>query len=215
MTEKEPGLQRADAQRNRQRVLDAAVEVFDVEGLGAQMDSVAQRAGVGVGTVYRHFPTKEDLVRAVISSVCERLVTSAQKAQAEPLPGQGFRSFFATMLEFQAEHRVLAEEMATQVEPDVSTVRLKEQLRGVVSSLLADAQAAGQIRADIGVTDVSMLLAGMAQAIRLAEGEPTLAQRYLQVLLDGLSPQGSTPLPGVALGYDELDRLRARRDAGD
>ncbi len=212
MGDPEPTTRRADAQRNQQRVLDAAVEVFDADGLGASMEAVAQRAGVGVGTVYRHFPTKDDLVRSVISLVCENLVASAEAALAEPDPGRGFRSFFVTVLEFQAQHRVLADEMAAQVEPDVDTVRLKESLRSATGTLLARAQEAGAVRADVGLTDISMLLAGMAQAISLVAGEPTLRARYLEVLLDGLSPIGARPLPGSALGYDELDRLRARRD---
>jgi AcrR family transcriptional regulator len=208
----EPTTRRADAQRNQQRVLDAAVQVFDADGLGASMEAVAQRAGVGVGTVYRHFPTKDDLVLSVISLVCENLVTSAEAALAEPDPGQGFRSFFETVLEFQAQHRVLADEMAAQVEPDVSTARLKESLRSATATLLARAQAAGAVRPDVGLTDISMLLAGMAQASSLVAGEPTLRERYLAVLLDGLSPIGARSLPGSPLGYDELDRLRARRD---
>ena len=208
----EPAKRRADAQRNQQRVLDAAVEVFDADGLGASMEAVAQRAGVGVGTVYRHFPTKDDLVRSVISLVCENLVTSAEAALAEPDAGQGFRSFFETVLEFQAQHRVLADEMAAQVEPDVSTVRLKDSLRSATATLLARAQDAGAVRPDVGLTDISMLLAGMAQASSLVAGEPTLSERYLEVLLDGLSPIGARPLPGSPLGYDELDRLQARRD---
>ncbi len=212
MGDPEPTTRRADAQRNQQRVLDAAVEVFDADGLGASMEAVAHRAGVGVGTVYRHFPTKDDLVRSVISLVCENLVTSAEAALAEPDPGQGFRSFLMTVLEFQAQHRVLADEMAAQVEPTVTTVRLKESLRSVTATLLARAQQAGAVRADVGVTDISMLLAGMAQAMGLVTGEPTLRARYLEVLLDGLSPIGARPLPGAALGYDELDRLRDRRD---
>jgi AcrR family transcriptional regulator len=213
MADSEPVPRRADAQRNRQRVLDAAVEVFDAEGLGAQMEAVAHRAGVGVGTVYRHFPTKEELVRAVISLVCEHLLTSAEAALAEPDPGQGFRAYFSTMVEFQAQHRVLAEEMASQMELDVSTVRLKESLRTVARRLLERAQAAGEVRADVGVADISMLLVGMAQAVGLAADEPELRQRYLEVLLDGLSPLGAQPLPGRALGYDELDVLQARRSA--
>jgi AcrR family transcriptional regulator len=208
---KEPGSRRADAQRNGQRVLDAAVEVFDAEGLGAPMEAVAHRAGVGVGTVYRHFPTKDDLVRSVISLVCERLLTSAETAQADADAGQGFRAFFATMLEFQVQHRGLAEEMASQMELDVTTVRLKESLRTAIGALLQRAQDAGAVRPDVGVTDIAMLLSGMAQAVRLAEGEPDLRQRYLEVLLDGLSPVGARPLPGSALGYDELDRLHAQR----
>ncbi len=211
MGQAEPTVRRADAQRNQQRVLDAAVEVFDADGLGASMEAVAQRAGVGVGTVYRHFPTKDALVRAAISRVCEDLLVSSGSALAEPDPGHGFRAFLMTVVAFQAQHRALAEEMAAQVEPDVSTSRLKQSLRTAITELLARAQEAGEVRADVGVTDISMLLAGLAQAIGLAGEERGLQQRYVQVLLDGLSPTGSRALPGSALGWDEVDRLHARR----
>src|ERR1700693_6131204 len=99
---------RADAVRNRERVLAAAEAVFAESGLMAQVEEVARRAGVGVGTVCRHFPTKQALVEAVLEAMYESVVHDAQVALAQVDAGDAFRSFFVSLSEFQARHRALA-----------------------------------------------------------------------------------------------------------
>ena len=205
---------RSDARRNRERVLAAAEEVFSELGLRAQVEEVARRAGVGVGTVCRHFPTKQALVEAVLEAMYESVVLDAQVALAQSDPGDAFRSFFVSLSDFQARHRALAEQMATEVALLVSARPLRTALRKSISELVARAQAAGAIRSDIGPADVAMLFSGVAHATALAGGlQPALRERYVAIILDGLRPLATTSLPGRPLDFAQLDRLKRRRDA--
>jgi AcrR family transcriptional regulator len=206
-------LRRADARRNRERVLAAAEEVFAEQGHRAQVDEVARRAGVGVGTVCRNFPTKQALVQAVLEAMFESLRADAEAALAEPDAGAAFERFFITLAEFQARHRVLAEAMATDVDLPATAQPTQQALRRAISTLVANAQAAGAVRADIGATDVTMLFAGVAQTTALAgELQPLLRRRYLNIILDGLRPDFGRPLPGKPVDFAQLDRLKKRRE---
>jgi AcrR family transcriptional regulator len=203
---------RADARRNRERVLAAAEGVFSELGLKAQIEEVARRAGVGVGTVCRHFPTKHALIEAVLEAMYESLTHVAQRALEQPDPGAAFRSFFTALSEFQARHRALAEQMATEIELPASAQPLRTALRASISELVARAQAAGAIRADIGPADVSMLFSGVAHATALAgELQPALRERYVAIILDGLRPLDASTLAGDPLDFAQLERLKARR----
>ncbi len=159
---------RADARRNRERVLVAAEEVFSELGLRAQIEEVARRAGVGVGTVCRHFPTKRDLIEAVLEAMYASLAHDAEEALDGPDPGEAFRSFFTALSEFQARHRALAEQMASELDLPASAQPLRTALRASITQLVTRAQAAGAIRADIGPADVAMLFSGVAHATALA-----------------------------------------------
>ena len=201
---------RADGRRNRQRVLDAAGALLAERGLKVQIEEIAQRAGVGVGTVCRNFSTKEALIDAVLAGMCEEMLEQARSAQADPDAGRAFSTFVANVAEFQGRHRVLAEEMSTTVDMPTGAVKIKRALRHAVEDLVARAQQAGALRADIGPADMAMLFAGIGHAAALAGVDPVLRQRYLTVVLDGLRPIQPTPLPGAPLSFEELDRLRAR-----
>jgi AcrR family transcriptional regulator len=203
---------RADARRNRARVLAAAEAVFSELGLRAQIEEVARRAGVGVGTVCRHFPTKQALVEAVLEAMYESLIHDAQVALAQPDPGAAFHSFFMSLSEFQARHRALAEQMATELDLPTSARPLRTALRASISELVARAQQAGAIRADIGPADVAMLFSGVAHATALAgDLQPALRERYVAIILDGLRPLGASTLAGDPLDFAQLEQLKARR----
>jgi AcrR family transcriptional regulator len=205
-------LLRADARRNRERVLAAAEEVFAEQGRRAQIEEVARRAGVGVGTVCRNFPTKQALVEAVLEAMFESLLADAQAARAEPDAGAGFEHFFNALAEFQARHRVLAEAMATDVDLPATAQPTKQALRRAISELVANAQAEGAIRADIGPTDVTMLFAGVAQTTALAgELQARLRDRYVSIILDGLRPDAARALPGKPVDFAQLDRIKKRQ----
>lgn len=202
---------RADACRNRERVLEAADKLFTSVGLKTQMEEVAELAGVGVGTVYRHFPTKDVLIEAVVTSIFQSLLRDAEAALADPDPGAAFRRFFSTMAGVQARHRGFAEEMAAKVGMPIKAARLKGALHQTVTKLVARAQEAGAIRNDIGPADVAMLFSGIAHAVEIAgDFEPTLHQRYINIILDGLRPLEANPLPGRPLGYSDLQRLKKK-----
>jgi AcrR family transcriptional regulator len=203
---------RADARRNRERVLAAAEEVFSELGLRAQVEEVARRAGVGVGTVCRHFPTKQALVEAVLEARYESLVHDARVALEQPDPGQAFRSFFVSLSEFQARHRALAEQMATEVDLPVSARPLRTALRQAMSELVARAQESGTVRSDIGPADVALLFSGMAHATALAgDLQPALRERYVAIILDGLRPLDGSTLAGRPLDFAQLERLKKQR----
>jgi AcrR family transcriptional regulator len=212
MTEVTPRPMRSDARRNRERVLAAAEAVFSELGLRAQVEEVARRAGVGVGTVCRHFPTKQALVEAVLEAMYESLVHDAQVALEQPDPGVAFRSFVVSLSDFQARHRGLAEQMAAEIDLPVSARPLRTALRESISALVARAQDAGAIRSDIGPADVALLFSGVANATALAgDLQPALRERYVAIILDGLRPLEATTLSGRPLGFEQLERLKKRR----
>jgi len=201
---------RSDARRNRARVLVAAEDVFSEMGLRAQIDEVARRAGVGVGTVCRNFPTKQALVEAVLEAMYESLLEDAQRALRQADPGAAFHTFFVALSEFQARHRALAEHMATEIDLPVSAQSVRDALRGAIGELVSRAQDAGAIRADIGPADVAMLFSGVAHATALAgDLQPVLRERYVALILDGLRPLEASPLPGQPLDFAQLRRLKA------
>ena len=208
MTER---LLRADARRNRALVLAAAEAVFAEEGQRAQLDEVARRAGVGVGTVCRNFPTKQALVEAVLEAMFESLLADAEAALGEADAGAAFERFFRALADFQARHRVVAEAMATQVDLPAPAQPTKQALRRAMGELVANAQASGAIRSDIGPVDVAMLFAGVAHTTAVAgELQPVLRERYLSIILDGLRPVEGRCLPGKPLDFAQLDRLTKR-----
>lgn len=200
---------RSDARRNRERVLVAAEDVFSQMGLRAQVEEVARRAGVGVGTVCRHFPTKQALVEAVLEAMYESLLEDATRALGQPDPGTAFQTFFFALSEFQARHRALAEHMATQIDLPVSAQSVRDALRGAIGELVSRAQDAGAIRADIGPADVALLFSGVAHATALAgDLQPVLRQRYVALILDGLRPLEASRLPGEPLDFAQLQQIK-------
>ena len=199
---------RADGLRNRALVLGAAVELFAEQGLKVPIEEIAQRAGVGVGTVCRHFPTKEALIEAALSGMWEQLLEQAQAALEELDAGQAFATFVTALADFQSGHRAIAEEMATMVELPPKPEQLKRELRRIVTELVDRAQRAGTVRADVGPADITMLFAGIAHVAALPGVDTAFRTRYLAIVLDGLRPLNQAPLPGTPLSYEQLDRAR-------
>lgn len=205
------GPRRADARRNRERVLSAAEEVFAESGVKAPVEEVARRAGVGVGTVCRNFPTKHALIEAVVGAMYESLLQEIEVAAADPDPARAFERFVMGLPEFQSRHRALSDQMANE-NMAASNAGPKEQVLRAISDLVARAQAAGAIRADIGPGDVSMLFAGVAHATAIAgELQPVLRERFVRIILDGLRADDPTALPGRPLDFTRLKRMNERR----
>jgi AcrR family transcriptional regulator len=202
---------RADARRNRALVLAAAEEVFSAEGVKAQVDEIARRAGVGVGTVCRHFPTKQALLDAVLETMYASLLAEAEAAVTEPDAGAAFDAFFHQLSEFQARHRALAESMATSSTLSESAQASKQALRRALTQLTKNAQAVGAIRDDVSAADVTTLFSGVAHTTALAgDLQPVLRKRYVSIILDGLRPHDRGALPGKPLSFTQLDRIRNR-----
>jgi AcrR family transcriptional regulator len=200
---------RADALRNREKVLAAAEEEFAARGMKAQLDDVAERAGVGVGTVCRHFPTKQALVAAVCTRMYQSLLDRAREGLESSDPAAAFEQYIVALPDFYRRHRVFAEQMANEIDLDALPVR--DELMSSVTELVARAQAAGAIRSDIGPADVSMLFSGVAHATAvLGDFGSALRGRYVRIILDGLRPDHASPLPGRPLDFAELRRMKRR-----
>jgi AcrR family transcriptional regulator len=177
-------------------VLDAARECFAQHGLDAQMDEIARAAKVGVGTVYRHFPTKEALAEAIAADHFDRLAASAREALENPDPWDGFSEFLRNSGQVQAGDRALAEVMAAEPELMCDAASRRPDLHDALAQLVKRAQDAGRLRRDLVPADVPMLICGVGRATLAGSKGPTMSpRRYLEIVLDGLRAPGSGELP--------------------
>jgi AcrR family transcriptional regulator len=177
---------RADARRNRDAVLAAAKEVFASSGTGVPLDEIARRAGVGAGTVYRHFPSKEALLRAVLVSRLRDLTDRARSLLDAPDPGSAFFEYAAHVVEEGTAKHDLIDALASTGAP-VAAADLAEthDFRAALAALLRRAQDAGAVRPDLTQPQLSALLVGVSLAARTNLGDTGA----LRVVLDGLRPQ--------------------------
>jgi AcrR family transcriptional regulator len=174
---------RADAARNRATVLAVAAEVFAAEGLTVPVHEIARRAGVGTGTVSRHFPTKESLFAAVLLGRMEWLAGRATELAGTVGPGEAFGTFFGLLLGEGARHRGLAEALAgTGYDVEAAGAAAGHDPSGALRDLLSRAQAAGEIRADVSYADVKALLNGCLSR----GGDAGDRERLVRVVLRGL-----------------------------
>ncbi len=173
---------RADAARNRARVLEAALEAFAAKGLSVPIDDIARLAGVGAGTVYRHFPAKEDLVLAVIADQMQRIIEGGYALLEAGEPGEALFTFLRAAVEWSATNRGLVDTLAAS---DVE-VKPEAQFLELLGELLRAAHAAGTVRNDVGVADVKALMVGL-QAMQSYNDDAT--ERLTEVVLDGMRPR--------------------------
>ena len=203
-----PGrLLRADAERNRQRILAAAAELFTERGLEPSLDDVARHAGVGVGTVYRRFPDKASLADALFDERIDALVALAEQAQAEPDAWAALVSFLERSGEMLVSNRGLRQILMFAAEGHDRGICARDRMRPAIESLIERAQANGQVRADLRPTDVPMIEFMVAAAAEYAwQVRPTVWRRYLALILDALRPASASgrPLPEPELSPDEM-----------
>ncbi|MFJ9371219.1 TetR/AcrR family transcriptional regulator [Nocardia sp. NPDC101769] len=182
---------RADARRNRQRVLQTAQQLFAQEGLGVSLDEIARRAGVGPGTVHRHFPTKEALYLAVSIDQIEHLVTEAAILATTDDPAAVF-TLLSRMMTNGAENSAVKSAL-TAAEFDLRTAapELAADLTGHVAHLLEHARTAGIVRDDVTVEEAMALVAGAFAAIHHANAQtnPARSAHLANIILDGLRPR--------------------------
>ncbi|MGH9105621.1 MAG: TetR/AcrR family transcriptional regulator [Acidimicrobiales bacterium] len=177
---------RSDARRNVQRVLEAAEEVFAAEGLAVPIDEVAKRAGVGVGTIYRHFPTKEALFEAIVQVRLERLVERAAELSTAADPGDALFSYISELVGVAAEKKDLLDELARAgIDSKQLHAGVKADLERCFETLLQRAQAAGEVRADLSGADFASLVMGACAAV-CHRGGPESTRRVVAVICDGL-----------------------------
>jgi AcrR family transcriptional regulator len=204
---------RRDAERNRQRILLAAAEVFTQRGLDATLDDVARQAGVGVGTVYRRFPDKESLVAELFADRIDAMV-----AVAAPDPWQALVSYLEYAAETMASSIGLRQLMMFATYGRDRVAYAREQMRPVVTKLVERAQEAGVLREDFSATDVPLIAYMLGAAAEYASYvEPEVWRRYLTLIIDGLRPSrdGVSELPVPALTPQEMEQsMRAHGQRG-
>jgi AcrR family transcriptional regulator len=180
---------RADARRNLIRIVQAAREVFAEEGPDATVAQVAERAGVGTATIFRRFPTKDDLLAAVIEHRIEEIVEVARTEAASPDPGNGLRRVMAWGIESYLRDRCLCESTGSAVYDKPRLHELEAEVTAAIEELLRRAKKAGEVRKDVTSTDISMLFYAVASAaLKLEPSARGAWRRYLDIVLDGLRP---------------------------
>ncbi|RVX41886.1 TetR family transcriptional regulator [Nonomuraea polychroma] len=178
---------RIDAERNRDRVLEAARALFAEQGYDVQMTEVAKVAGVGVGTLYRKFPTREALIEAVAERRSAEMAAFARaRCLAEADPFQALRVFLCHVGEVLADDRGMSEVIEKAMGSTEPRGETRAALLAVIAELIHRAQAGGVIRSDVTTEDVNMIVCGMAAVIRHSAGD---WQRLVEIALDGLRPR--------------------------
>jgi AcrR family transcriptional regulator len=188
---------RADAERNRQRLLAAAKDLFATRGLDVTLDDIARHAGVGTGTAYRRFPNKDALIDALMVDRIGELAAIAQECLEEPDPWRGLSGFFQRALALQAADRGLKDVLFSSGRGRERSVQARQQMAPVVGRLVARAVQAGAVRSDLSTTDVPLINFMLNMIVDFGRDvQPDLYKRYLAIVLDGLKPRDDLePLP--------------------
>ncbi|GAB3126371.1 hypothetical protein GCM10027160_49930 [Streptomyces calidiresistens] len=191
---------RADAERNRRAIIEAANAVLAEQGSAVDVREIARRSGVGMGTLYRHFPTKDDLLRTVLEGEFTTWAGAAHRAADETDdPRRALREFFENALEYWARHRAVVEHCGSAwtapAPPEPACTHL---LTPVIDELRTRALEAGALRPDVTTEDLSLLLAALGQVVQMTAATcPGMWRRQLRICLDGLDPAHTEPLPAT------------------
>jgi AcrR family transcriptional regulator len=200
---------RRDAARNRERILEAARDLFQQRGLSASLNDIAHHAGVGVGTVYRHFPNKDELVEGLFEQRVAEIVARMEAALEDPDPWRGLTEFVRYSTAMQAADRGLKDVLGGHHQLErISKIRAR--LMPLGEALVGRAHAAGQLREDIGASDLPVLQAMIAGLIdATVDTSPTLYRRFLDIMIRGMAvrPQDEPPLTAAALEPEQIDQI--------
>lgn len=189
---------RADAVQNHARLVRAAREVFAEQGFSATLHDIAEHAGVGVGTIYRNFASKQQIIETLYEEAVERALSGVNEALEIADPRQALVTFFEVTASSQALDQGLTA-MFLGSESSKHFDQTADRILEAVSPLFDRARAAGAVREGVGVTDILPIFAMLGAVYRLSDENPSLWRRYLAILLDGLSAQDRPPLPVPAL----------------
>jgi AcrR family transcriptional regulator len=177
---------RADARRNYAALVAAADEVFAEQGGDAALEEIAQRAGVGIGTLYRHFPSRRALILATIEHASNAVSEQGRELLDVPSPGGAFETWLRALLEHASAYNGLGAE-ALRLPPDPEEQADScSAMRAVCAALLERAQAAGEVRADVDATDLFLMVYSLASAGVQEGAPPRTAERLLALVFDGL-----------------------------
>ena len=184
-----PRAMRADARRNHERLLAEARSAFAAHGTDASLEDVARRAGVGIGTLYRHFPNRHALLSAVFEDAVNDLLTRSQELLEAPEPCTALVTWLREMVSHAGEYRGLARAlMSVSTDTTSALSRCSDPIREAGTALLTRAQQAGKVRPDVAITDLLQLTHAIALAAEESPADPHLADRLLTLTLQGLKP---------------------------
>jgi AcrR family transcriptional regulator len=195
-----PSALRADAARNRELIIAAAAAVFAERGLDAATAEIAHRAGVGEATLFRRFPTKDDLIDAIIETRMEEMATLVDAAAGEPDPAAALERLMQDLVKQFSRDRGFFEAAGERCMNDPKFAELRERVLDAVGRLLRRAQDAGAVRTDLSPSDISFLAGSAMYAMEVSKPglRDDLWKRYLRVILDGMKPEGASKLrPGA------------------
>jgi len=179
---------RADAQRNRERLMAAAKAAFADAGADVSLEEIARRAGVGIGTFYRHFPTRDAIVEAVYRREVQQLASSAERLLGQVAPGEALRRWMRLFVDYIATKKVIASALGALVGGAADLYAASgAQISGALSLLVERAAAAGDIRADADAADLQRALIGFTYGAA-SPGWQASALRLIDLLMDGLRP---------------------------
>lgn len=201
---------RSDARRNREKILAAASELFAERGADMCMDDLARRAGVGHATVFRRFPSKDDLVTAMLEERLIAVAVEIEEAAAGDDPWEGLVSAMTAVAERQAMDRGLKEAAGNDCFGASCLAEARARVVAAMGVMLRRAQAAGRVRDDLGTLDVFFLISAAATSVPSGFAIPGLWRRYLGVVLDGMRPEGASPLAPPAPTLEEFEAAVAR-----
>ena len=203
---------RADAERNRQRLVAAAKDLFATRGLDVTLDDVARHAGVGTGTAYRRFPNKDALIDALMVDRIGELAKLAEECLEEPDPWVGLTGYFERALALQAADRGLKEVLFSSGRGRERSNHARRAIAPVVTKLVARAKEAGVVRSDFDTSDVPLINFMLNTIVDFSRDfEPDLYKRYLALVFDGMRPRDDLePLPARALSVRDFQDALAR-----
>jgi AcrR family transcriptional regulator len=205
---------RRDAQANRDRIVSSARAAFAAEGVEVPVEEIARRAGVGMGTLYRHFPAKEDLIDAVLEDAFAAFIDAAEQALAEQDAWAGFCGLLERVFALHAENRGLKDIIAMRAHGRARAEAMRTRMRPLLRRLTERAQEQGALRADFTAEDMPVVFWAGGRVIEAtAAVAPEFWRRHLGLLLDGLRAEAATPLPHPPLTRAQLNRATGRRSA--
>jgi AcrR family transcriptional regulator len=202
---------RSDARRNRERLVASARELFARAGADVPVEEITRHAGVGMGTLYRHFPTKEELIDAVLEDAFAELVAAAEEGARAEDAWAGLTGFLEQALARHAENRGLKDVFATRERGRKRAEAMRARIRPLVRRMIERAQQQGTLRADFAPEDLPLVFWTADRVIEAtAVVAPDYWRRYLGLLLDGLRADAATPLPRQPLTQAQLARAARR-----
>jgi AcrR family transcriptional regulator len=202
---------RSDALRNRAKLVTAARELFAANGVDVSVEEITHHAGVGMGTLYRHFPTKEELIDAVLEDAFDEIIRLAQEAAAADDAWEGLAGFFERLLELHAQNRGVKDIVALRGHGSKRAEAMRARLRPLLAQIVERAHQQGTLRRDFTSDDLPLVFWTANRVIELTQDvAPDFWRRYLALLLDGLRPAAATQLPEPPLTRAQLTRALRR-----